>query len=152
DTYFRREPYIGVFVQDDWKVNNRLTLNIGLRWDVQFPFIESHDRVNGDFDYGTPQAFSAEVVAKWRQLAASTSNYPAAPSVIAGGLTFAGVKGQPRRIYDFDLSNFQPRLGLAYKLDANTVIRAGAGIFHRTATQNGLTTGFSINTDYVNSV
>ncbi|MGH9719174.1 MAG: TonB-dependent receptor domain-containing protein [Bryobacteraceae bacterium] len=151
DTYFRREPYFGIFIQDDWKVNSRLTLNVGLRWDVQFPFTELHNRVNGEFDYTTPQAFSAQAVARWNQLAAGTANYPAAPPAIVGGLTFAGVNGRPRRIYDFDLSNIQPRIGVAYSLTPKTVLRGGFGMFYRTATQNGLTTGYSINTDYVNS-
>ncbi|MBI4903817.1 MAG: TonB-dependent receptor [Acidobacteria bacterium] len=151
-TFFRREPYIAGFFQDDWKVNNRLTLNLGLRWDVQFPFTELHNRVNGDWDYTTPQAFSGQVVARWRDLAAATANYPAAPSAIVGGMTFAGVNGRSRRIYNFDLSNIQPRIGIAYAITPKTVMRGGAGIFHRTATQDGLTTGFSINTNYVNSV
>ncbi len=152
DTYFRREPYVAGFFQDDWKINNKVTLNLGLRWDVQFPFIETHDRVNGDFDYSTPQAFSGQAVSRWQQLAAATPNYPAAPSSIVGGLTFAGVGGRSRKIYDFDWSNWQPRLGIAYNFMPKTVLRAGIGIFHRTATQNGLTNGFSINTDYQTSV
>jgi hypothetical protein len=151
DTFFRREPYVAVFFQDDWKVSTKLTLNLGLRWDVQYPFTEIHNRVNGDFDYTTPQAFSGQAIANWRANAASTANYPAAPSAIVGGLTFAGVNGRPRRIYNFDFTNIQPRLGFAYALTPKTVLRGGFGIFYRTATQNGLTTGFSINTDYVNS-
>ncbi|MBI3210628.1 MAG: TonB-dependent receptor, partial [Candidatus Solibacter usitatus] len=152
DTFFRREPYIGFFFQDDWKVNNKLTLNIGLRWDVQYPFTESHNRVNGDFDYTTAQSFSAQAVARWRDLASATAGYPAAPSAIVGGLTFAGVNGKSRRIYDFDFSNIQPRIGFAYAVTPKTVMRGGFGIFYRTATQSGLTTGYSINTDYINSV
>jgi hypothetical protein len=152
DTFFRREPYVGVFFQDDWKVNSKLTLNLGLRWDVQFPFTESHNRVNGDWDYTTPQAFSSQVIDRWKTLAANTPNYPPAPASIVGGLTFAGVNGRPRRIYNFDWTNIQPRIGIAYSVTPKTVIRGGIGIFYRTATQNGLTTGYSINTDYLNSV
>ncbi len=152
DTFFRREPYVGVFFQDDWKVSTKLTLNLGLRWDVQYPFTEIHNRVNGDFDYTTPQAFSGQAIANWNRNASSTANYPAAPSAIVGGITFAGVNGRPRRIYNFDFTNIQPRIGFAYAVTPKTVLRGGIGIFYRTATQNGLTTGYSINTDYVNSV
>lgn len=151
DTFFRSEPYMAGFFQDDWKVSNRLTLNIGLRYDVQFPITELHDRVWAGFDFSTKSPVSDAVLAQWRQNA-SQANYPPAPQTLVGGPKFAGVNGNPRRPYDFDLSNIQPRFGLAYRLGANTVIRSGAGIFHRTATQNNTTTGFSQQTPYINSL
>jgi hypothetical protein len=152
DTFFRREPYIGLFVQDDWKVGNSFTLNLGLRYDVQYPFTEIHDRVVSGFDFSTPQAFQDEVLARWRQNTSTNANYPAAPGAIAGGLRYAGVNGVPRRVYDFDYSNIQPRLGFAWNFLPKTVMRGGIGIFHRTATQDSQTTGYSLNTDYIRSV
>jgi len=152
DTFLRREPYIGFFVQDDWKASRKLTLNLGLRYDVQFPLYEIHNRLVAGFDFQTAQAFQDAVLAKWRQNAATMANYPAPPAAIKGGLQFAGVRGQPRRVYDWDLSNIQPRLGFAYNFMSKTVMRGGFGIFHRTGTQSSLTTGYSLNTDYVNSV
>jgi len=151
DTFFRREPYVAGFFQDDWKVSNRLTLNIGLRYDVQYPFTELHNRVWSGFDFSTKTPSSDAVVANWRANA-TQANYPPAPASLVGGPRFAGVNGNPRRPYDFDLSNIQPRFGLAYRVGNNTVIRSGFGIFHRTATQNNVTTGFSQQTPYINSL
>src|SRR5205085_8712807 len=45
-----------------------------------------------------------------------------------GGLLYAGVNGQPRGIYNSDLNNFAPRIGLAYSLNPKTVFRAGYGL------------------------
>lgn len=150
DTFFRREPYFAVFVQDDWKVNARLTLNLGLRYDIQFGLYELHNRLNRDFDWNTVQPTSNAVIAEWNRLRAANParQIPAPPEALRGGLTFAGVGGQPRRVYDPDLSNIQPRVGFAYNFLSKTVMRGGFGIFYRTATQNNLTTGFSIGTGY----
>jgi hypothetical protein len=152
DTFFRREPYVAVFVQDDWRVNSRLTLNLGLRYDVQYPLTELHNRIWGGFDFDSKSPVSDEALARWRTLAATTPNYPAPPAQLRGGPVFAGVGGQPRRPYDFDFSNIQPRIGAALRLWNPMVLRAGFGVFHRTATQDNITAGFSQTTPYINSL
>jgi Carboxypeptidase regulatory-like domain len=158
DTYYRREPYIAGYIQDDWKVNNKLTLNIGLRYDVQFPMYEIHDRVNGGFDFSVKNPLSDQIIANWKQLKADWDAknpnipYPAVPDQIRGGLLFAGINGQPRRTYDWDWTNIQPRIGFAYNFVRKTVVRGGVGIFYRSATQANLTTGFSQSTGYQRSV
>ena len=152
DTFFRREPYLAGFFQDDWKVSQRLSLNLGLRYDVQFPFTELHNRVWSGFDFETKSPISDAVIAKWNQFAGADSSFPRPPQSLRGGPLFAGVNGNPRRAYNFDFSNIQPRIGLAYRILNATVIRTGFGIFHRTATQNGQTTGFSQSTPYINSL
>jgi len=153
DTFLRRQPYMAGFVQDDWKVSRTLTLNLGLRYDVQFPLIEIHNRLNRGFDYTGVQANSGEIIGRWREIAAAQpSTYPAPPSEIRGGLLFAGIGGQPRRVYNFDLTNIQPRVGFAWNFMDKTVLRGGAGIFHRTDTRGNIATGFSLNTNYINTL
>jgi Carboxypeptidase regulatory-like domain/TonB dependent receptor len=152
DSNFRREPYVAGYFQDDWKVSNRLTLNFGLRYDLQFPMTEIDNRLVSDFDFQSTNPISDRVLANWRQYAATTANYPAAPSVIKGGLLYAGVGGQPSRVYNYDFSNIQPRIGIAYSFLPKTVMRGGAGIFYRTLLGNPYQTGFSQTTDYINSI
>jgi len=152
DTFFRREPYMAGFFQDDWKVNGRLTLNLGLRYDVQFPFTELHDRVWAGFDFEVKSPVSDPVLANWNRQAGTDANFPRPPQALLGGPLFAGKNGNPRNPYNFDWTNIQPRVGMAYRILNATVIRSGFGIFHRTSTQDGQTTGFSQTTPYINSL
>ncbi len=160
DTYYRRQFYHAVFFQDDWKILPRLSINLGLRWDVQVPFTELHNRVNGDFDWNAKNPLSDQVVANWKTLKSQwnaanpgkESLYPPAPAQINGGLKFPGVSGNPRRIYDIDWTNIQPRVGFAWQFLNRTVMRGGFGIFHRQPSNGGLTNGFSRSTGYLRSL
>jgi hypothetical protein len=152
DTNLRREPYLAGYLQDDWKISGKLTVNLGLRYDIQFPMYEIHNRLVSGFDFQAANPVSDQALSNWRRLAATTANYPAPPNAIRGGLQYAGVGGQPRRIYDFDLTNIQPRIGVAYNFLPKTVMRGGLGIFHRTLLGGVTSTGFSQNTDFINSI
>lgn len=158
DTFLRREPYLAWYVQDDFKVNSRLVLNLGVRYDIQFGLKELRNRLNAGFDPGAVNPQSGRVLDRWRQLQAqyNANNpryaYPAPPAVLTGGLLFAGVNGAPTRVYDTDLTNVQPRIGAAYQLAKNTVMRGGFAIMHRTATQGNLASGFSQQTPYQRSL
>jgi hypothetical protein len=99
--------YTGVFVQDDYRVTSKLTLNLGVRWDYQTPATERYNRTTAGFAYNTPSPLKV-------------------PGLnLNGGLLYAGVNGAPRGIYNPDRNNFAPRIGLAYSLNNKTVVRAG---------------------------
>jgi hypothetical protein len=151
DTFLRREPYIAGFFQDDWKVNSKLTLNLGARYDIQFPLIEIQNRLLNGFDFESIQPTSDAILANWRA-SVGTAGYPAPPPSIRGGPLYAGVRGNPRQVYAFDFTNIQPRIGFAWQPLNKTVIRGGYGIFYRTVTQGNVATGFSLNTSFINSL
>jgi len=106
---FSRANYWGFFIQDDWKVTRKLTVNMGLRYEFDVPRYERYNR----FSY-------------W------DLNAPAPISV--SGYTLNGVykfcDNKTRSPFDRDANNFGPRLGLAYALTPKTSIRAGAGLFY----------------------
>ncbi len=156
DTYYRTWPYMGFYIQDDWKVFPRLTLNLGLRYDVQFPWVERWNRVNSGFDFNAKNPLSDQIIANWIANKAAYDAtkprypYPDVPAAIYGGKTFVGKDGN-RRIFNTDWTNIQPRVGVAWLLERQTVLRAGFGIFHRTASQLSQSDGFSLSTGYERS-
>lgn len=94
------------YIQDDWKVTPKLTLNLGARWELISPLVEKDNR-QGNFilDQRDP-AF--------------------------GTVALAGTGGRSRGLVQFDKNNIAPRLGLAYQLTPKTVIRAAGGFFYST--------------------
>ena len=119
----------GFFVQDDWKVAPRLTLNLGLRYEFEQPLHERYNKSVLGFDPAYAQPFSAQAAANF---AANTASQISQISTIRalGGLTFAGVNGNPTGLYNTPKTQLMPRIGLAYQMGQNTVLRGGFGMFY----------------------
>jgi hypothetical protein len=115
----------GFFIQDDWRFNSRLTLNMGLRYEFETPLVERYNRSVRGFDFNYVQPIEAAVQAKY----AANPTPEVAQLLVRGGVTYPGVNGQPEGLYETTKNNVMPRFGLAYKLDDKTVLRAGYGIF-----------------------
>jgi hypothetical protein len=143
----------GFFFHDDWRVNSRLSLNLGLRWEFEQPLTERYNRSVRGFDFSHAQPF--EAAARSAYARNPTPEVAAAAFNTRGGLTFAGVGGQPRGLYETPKGNLMPRFGFAYKLDSKTVLRGGYGMFFGFLGQRRgdvVTTGYSRNTAFVPTV
>lgn len=117
--------YHALYLQDDWRVTSRLSLNLGVRWDVETATTERFNKGNRGFDFTSPSPIANQVNAN---LAANP--VPGISSLnLVGGLLFAGVAGQPRGVENQVNDNFVPRVGAAFQLNSKTVIRGGYGIF-----------------------
>jgi hypothetical protein len=119
--------YIGLFVHDDWKITNRLTVNLGLRYEYEAAPTERYNPTVRAYDFTTPNPVMAKAAAAYALN--PIPELPANQFSAVGGLTFANVNGQPRSVYNAPGLDFMPRVGFAYSVDAKTVLRGGYGIF-----------------------
>jgi len=101
------QRYYAWYLQDDWKLTRTLTLNLGMRWEYQTPW---NDRFNqlGYFDPDFTDPLTKQ----------------------KGLLRFTGRDGNSRYQTDPDRNNYSPRVGLAWQVKPQTVIRAGYGLFY----------------------
>ncbi|HUB00854.1 MAG TPA: carboxypeptidase regulatory-like domain-containing protein [Terracidiphilus sp.] len=131
--YAMQQIYTAPFVQDDWRVNDKLTLNLGARWDYESPMTERYNRMNTNF--------------------CTTCTNPLQSSVsgltLNGGLQF--VNSGDRLPYPRDLGAWQPRLGAEYAVNSNTVVRAGFGIIYFNTLESPFSSGYSQATSYTNT-
>ncbi len=124
--------YYAFFAQDDWRVNQRLTLNLGLRWEADLANTERFERLtNLDFSAAFP-------------VSSLTVTFPAATNLGTRTLPIRGVvtpvgRGSvsTREQFDRDLNNFGPRIGFAFKINDKTVLRGGGGIFYGSSSGGG---------------
>jgi hypothetical protein len=134
------------YVQDNWRIRRNLTLTAGVRYELEGPLTERYSRSIRDFDSSVILPIEAAAQAAYAASYASnpTKEMPPSAFQVRGGLVFAGVNGQPRELWNRDWNNFGPRVGIAWTLARNTVLRTGYGIYfgalgyRRTdVTQNG---------------
>jgi hypothetical protein len=135
DPYYTHK-YWAAFLNDDWKLTPRLTLNLGLRWDYETPNIERRDRMVRTLDLEAPSPIADKV--KGLNL--------------KGQVRFAGRDGQPRGAFEPDRNNFQPRVGASYRLTQKWVLRGGYGLYYLGQNEQGSAMGFSQRTNAVISL
>jgi Carboxypeptidase regulatory-like domain len=152
-SYDEKSQVWGFFVQDDWRLGSRMTVNLGLRYEYETPMTEKDNKSVRGFDTTAVQAI--EAAARARYALNPTPEVPVSSFNVRGGLTFAGVDGQPRGLYETPKTNFMPRVGLTFKLDELTVLRGGYGMFYGFLGQRRgdvFQSGFSQNTNIIPSL
>lgn len=143
--------YHAAFIQDDFKVNSRLTLNLGLRWDMETPTTERHDKLYF-WDPTAPAPFTIKPGYNFAQAVRDAGLDPArvrtpewaTKGFPSGALRIANTPEFPQRYGTrYHPWQFAPRLGAAYQIDSKTVLRASFGqvYFSTSGDPNGLSTG-----------
>ncbi len=131
--------YKSLFVQDTFRVTGSLTINMGMRYDLESPRTDRFNQLT-NFDYQAKPPLTAPGLE------------------LRGALSFPGVNGLPRTNASTDRNNFAPRVGLAFRLTPKTLLRTGAGIFYAASTGIGTgaaafgTSGFGATTAVVTSL
>jgi hypothetical protein len=129
NTFASWYSYYGAgFVQDDWRARRNLTINLGLRFEHDFPYNEKYGRTVDGFDTSSTNPLSAAATAAYTK--APITQLAASAFSVLGGLTFPGA-GQTA-VFQNKSHVFSPRVGLAWTpsaLHEKTVVRAGFGIF-----------------------
>ena len=150
--------YVGAFVQDDWRVSDKFTLNLGLRFDINTPFEERQGKTVNGFNPTAVNAVSTAAAAKY----ATAPNAVVGSINTLGGLTFPG--NHNGAVFNTNNGFVSPRVGFSYSPDSKDVFRGGFGIFVQPETlqsiaSTGVTSsnaisnneGFSATTSFVAS-
>jgi hypothetical protein len=117
--------YHGVFLQDDWKVSGKLTINLGLRYEYEGATTDSQNRNVRGFDPAA--AVSIEAAARAAYAASPIPEIAGSAFAVRGGLQFASDSNPG--FYEPDKNNVQPRVGFAYAVSDKTVVRGGFGVY-----------------------
>lgn len=124
--------YYAVYAQDNWRLSKRLTLNLGLRWDIQKPTTDRYDRYS-TFMFNAPSPITI-------------------PGMnLLGAVQYVNSGGLGRGSWDTDLHDLAPRVSLAYKVTEKLAFRAGYGIYYVPLLGSGAFPGFSTSTPWIST-
>jgi TonB-dependent Receptor Plug Domain len=126
--------FVAPWIQDDWRLSDKLTMNLGFRWDFNSPVSEEQRRHNYAFDMTLINPVSAAV-----------------GRTVVGGVRLVGIDGNPDTPWRLDRNNHQVRLGGTYQLNERTVLRAGYGKYFQNPTAESFLNGFSQSTPLIAS-
>jgi hypothetical protein len=148
-------PYLGAYVQDNWRALQKLTINLGLRWD----FIGAPEEANSRFANVVPAqtGTTSDNISRFYIPQSQVPNVPAAFQALLAqdGIVFTPVSGNSLVLAQ--RNNFAPRIGFSYQALPKLVIRAGFGIFYQGNENHGLSVSnyvnfpFQITTSYTDN-
>jgi hypothetical protein len=131
----------GFFVQDDWKIHPRVTLNLGLRYELITPFTEKNDlMINFDPTTNKNPGFKGRfIIPSEKTLALLDQRF------VNYGVVTAKEAGVGRGLVKTDRNNFAPRVGVAWRPTDRDVLRGGYGVYYPTSAAQGMRDALATN-------
>ena len=123
-----RSDFWAGYLQDDWRVSKKLTLNVGLRYEYERPLAERNGKEIVAFDFGAANSTTAKAATAYNSIAGTDSLLPASINP-TGGAIFDNTDGYNRNPYQAPQHEVIPRVGFAYAATQRTVLRGGYGLF-----------------------
>lgn len=122
-----QDKFVGLFLHDDIRVTHRLTLNAGIRYEVESPMTERFDRLVAGFAFDEPSPIEAQARANYER-----QPIPGVPAAfrVMGGQAFLNERGVGRSPFRGEKNNIMPRFGFAYHWRRTTTLRGGYGIYY----------------------
>ena len=134
-TYDARQ-YLAVYLQDDWKVNPKLTLNLGVRWDYFSPISETNGGQANFVQSGPPNGTPTFLIP-----ASGKDNRSLSPSFLTllakDGIALESTDKYGQGLVQTQKTNFAPRVGFAYQISPKLVMRGGFGLFYNSFENQG---------------
>lgn len=125
-----QDPFLSAFFEDDIKLMPALTLNLGMRYEVEWPMTERYDRMVTGFAFDQTNPINTAASAAYAKN--PVPQIPVDQFKLLGGLLYPGQTPNGRSIYPVHGKDFLPRAGLAWQVARNTTIRTGYGIYYGT--------------------
>ena len=136
--YSTSSPYYSVFAQEAWRATSKLTVNLGLRFEVEQGMTETADRMITSFDPDFVPAFANEVVAAYARAPIPEVSVEAFRNNLKGGAIYAGQDGQSRRGWKSQVM-WLPRASAAYQVNDGMVVKGGYGVYYDSLNATAIT-------------
>ena len=136
--YATSSPYYSAFAQEAWRATSKLTVNLGLRFEVEQGMTEKADRMITSFDPDFVPAFAEEVVAAYARNPIPEVSVDAFRQNLRGGAIYAGQDGQSRRGWKSQVM-WLPRASAAYQVNDGMVVKGGYGVYYDSLNATAIT-------------
>ena len=133
---------LALYTQNDWKATPKLTVNLGIRYEIQPGPTERHDSI-GDYDLGASNPFTQAGITVTPNSSPYATPAVVNPQASLGLFVFAGWSGYSRNLWSTQWNNIGPRIGAAYQIGSSGVLRVGYGRIY-TPSNSGFNAGGTI--------